>query len=87
MANGKPTPKRKRAAAPGQEPRSAARVRKHRAKMRRAGMRLMQMWVPDTSDPAVVAEIRRQCLLVRDHPEEERILAEIEAVADLDGWK
>ena len=85
MANGKPRSGR---SAHGKARSSgAARVQRFRDKQRAAGMRLMQMWVPDTSDPAVVAEIRRQCLLIREHPEEERILAEIEAVADLDGWK
>jgi hypothetical protein len=50
-------------------------------------MRLVQMWLPDTRDPAVVAEIRRQCLLLRDDPQEEQILNEMLSVADFSGWK
>lgn len=66
---------------------SAARVRRFRAKQRAAGFKLVQMWVPDTSDPALVADIRRQCLSLRNDPQEQRILAEIESTADLRGWK
>jgi hypothetical protein len=65
----------------------AARVRRYRDKQRAAGLRPVQMWLPDTSDPAVVAEIRRQCRLVRDHPQEKQILAEIEAATDFEGWR
>ena len=77
---------RKRAARKS-EPRSAARVRRHRDKMRRAGMKLLQIWVPDPTQPGFAEEVRRQCLLVRDHPQEKQILAEIEAISDFEGWK
>lgn len=63
------------------------RVRKHREKLRAQGFRPIQMWVLDTRNPAVVAEIKRQCLLLRDDPQEKQILAEIEAVTDFSGWK
>lgn len=68
-------------------PRSAERVRKHRAKMRRAGMKLLQIWVPDPDQPGFAEECRRQSLLVRDDPLEKQILEEIAAIADLRGWK
>ena len=35
-------------------------VRKHRAAMRAAGFKLVQMWVPDTKSPKFIAEARRQ---------------------------
>jgi hypothetical protein len=63
------------------------RARKHREKLRAQGLRPIQMWVLDTRNPAVVAEIKRQCLLLREDPQEKQILQEIEAVADLSGWK
>ena len=36
---------------------------RHRAKMREAGMRPIQLWVPDTKLPAFAEECRRQSLL------------------------
>jgi hypothetical protein len=90
MANGrraanKAAPKGKSAAARA-KPRSAARVRKHREKMRRAGMKLLQIWVPDPAQRGFAAECRRQSLLLRNDPHEREILAEIEAIADTRGW-
>lgn len=66
---------------------SAARVAKRRAALRRAGLRPVQIWVPDTRSPAYRAEIKRQCLLLRDDPQEKEILDWIEANADWSGWK
>ena len=43
---------------------SAQKVRDHRDRMRRKGMRLVQLWVPDVSTPQFAAEARRQSLLV-----------------------
>jgi hypothetical protein len=70
-----------------QTPRSAERVRKYRQKMRRAGMKLLQVWVPDPTQKGFAAECRRQSLLLRDDPHEGKILAEMESVADTEGWK
>ena len=39
---------------------SRDKVRDHRARMRARGMKLVQMWVPDTNSPAFRAEARRQ---------------------------
>lgn len=41
-----------------------ARVQKHRDALRRAGLRAVQIWVPDTRRPGFAEECRRQCLLV-----------------------
>ncbi len=65
----------------------ARRVRKHRRALRAAGLKPIQIWVPDTTRPGFAEECRRQSLLASKHPQEERILKEIEAVADLEGWK
>ncbi len=83
----KATRKRKSPAAGRRQPRSADRVRKHREKMRRAGMKLLQIWVPDPTQKGFAAECRRQSLLLRNDPHEREILAEIEAIADTEGWK
>lgn len=52
---------------------SASRVQKHRAKLRAAGLRLIQIWVPDTRRPGFAEECRRQSLSLRDDPQERKI--------------
>jgi hypothetical protein len=65
----------------------AERVRKHRAQLRRAGLRPVQLWVPDTRKKGFAAECRRQCLALRNDPHEKEVLDYIEKVADLGGWE
>lgn len=64
-----------------------ARVAKHREALRAAGLRPVQVWVPDTSRPGFAAEIRRQCLALRDDPAEAQILDWIEEAAETQGWE
>lgn len=66
---------------------SVDRVRRHREALRAAGLRPIQLWVPDTRDPVFIAECRRQSLSLLGDPQEEEILGWMEAVADRDGWK
>ncbi|WP_163561030.1 antitoxin MazE family protein [Halomonas sp. NO4] len=40
------------------------RVKKHRAALRAAGLRPIQIWVPDTRSPGFAEEARRQCAIV-----------------------
>lgn len=65
----------------------AKRVRKHRQKMKEAGLKPVTIWVPDVNAPGYREEIRRQCRSLQNDPQEAKILAEIEAGADLSGWK
>jgi hypothetical protein len=65
----------------------AARVAKRRAALRRAGLRPVQIWVPEMRNPAYVADLKRRCLALRDDPQEKEILDWIEAVSDFSGWK
>ena len=64
----------------------AARVRKHREKMKAAGLKPVTIWVPDVNAPGYLEDIRRQCRILNGDPEEERILSEIERISDHDGW-
>jgi len=43
-----------------------SRVQKHRDAMRSAGMRLVQIWVPDTRVPGFAETCRRQSLLANE---------------------
>lgn len=65
-----------------------ARVQKHREAMRRAGLRQVQIWVPDTRRPDFAAECRRQCQLVAQADQADNALQPLmdEALADVDGW-
>ena len=43
---------------------SRVKVREHRERLRRQGLRPIQIWVPDVRAPAFRAEARRQSLAV-----------------------
>ena len=45
----------------------AERVARRRAKLRAAGLRPVQLWLPDTRAAEFVAECRRQSRLIRDN--------------------
>lgn len=55
--------------------------------MRRAGLRLVQFWVPDTQRPGFAAECRRQSRqAARAHDGERETLDWIDRVRDVDEW-
>ena len=56
--------------------------KRYRMNQKAKGRRLLRIWVPDTSTPEFQAEARRQALLLRDAPDEEEVMAFIEAVTD-----
>ena len=65
----------------------AARVQKRRESLRKAGLRPIQLWVPDTRAPAFARECRRQSALLRQDAQERSVLRWIDAVADTAGWE
>lgn len=64
----------------------ADRVRKHREALRAAGLRPVQIWVPDTRRRGFAAECRRQSLSLRDDTAEREVLDWLDKIADRDGW-
>ena len=62
------------------------KMQRYRAKMRAQGLRPVQIWVPDTRAPGFAEELRRQCALLRDDPEEQEILDFIDAATDWSDW-
>lgn len=66
---------------------TSRRVRKHRDALRAAGLRPVQIWVPDTRRVGFAEECRRQCLLLQADHEEAEHLAWLETVADTEGWQ
>lgn len=65
-----------------------ARVQKHRDSMRRAGLRPVQIWVPDTRQPHFDDECRRQSRLVAqaDHGDQDLQDVMDAALVDVEGW-
>ena len=67
----------------------AVRVQKRRNALRMAGLRPVQIWVPDTRQPDFAAECRRQSKRVSraDKADAELIQFMDNALSDVDGWK
>ena len=67
----------------------AARVKKRRDALRMAGLRPVQIWVPDTSRPDFAEECKRQSKLAsRADSEDVEMLGFMDqALSDVDGWK
>ncbi len=65
----------------------SAKMRAYRARMRAAGMRQVQIWVPDSSSSKFRREVRRQSLLVSRSLGDADALRDIESLADLEGWQ
>ena len=66
---------------------TSERVQKHRAALRDAGLRPVQIWVPDTRRAGFVEECRRQSRALLDDSHEQDTLEWLEAVADTEGWR
>ena len=65
-----------------------ARVQKHRDALRAAGLRPVQIWVPDTRGPGFAQECRRQSQLAAPADAADDDLQRLmdNALADVDGW-
>jgi len=61
---------------------SRDKVRAHRDRLRRQGLRPIQIWVPDVRSPAFAAEAHRQSLAVANSPQEADDQAVIDAISD-----
>lgn len=66
----------------------AIRVQKRRSALRMAGLRPVQIWVPDTRRPNFAAECKRQSKLVSqaDAADEDMLDFMDAALFDLDRW-
>jgi len=72
-------------AAKGESDGSREKVRRYRERLRKQGLRPIQIWVPDVRSPDFRAEAHRQSVAVAQSAEEEDNQAFIDAVSDLDG--
>lgn len=64
---------------------SRDKVRAHRARLRRRGLRPIQIWVPDVRSRAFAREARRQSQLVAASEYEADDQAFVDAIADWPG--
>jgi len=60
------------------------RVQGYRERLRRQGLRPIQIWVPDTRSPSFAAEAHRQSAAVAESPYEAEDQAFIDAISDPD---
>lgn len=69
-------------------PQVNARVQKHRDALRMAGLRPIQIWVPDTRRPDFAEECRRQSRLVALADQADTDTPDLldDALTDLEGW-
>ncbi len=59
------------------------KLTRHRERMRAAGLRPVQFWVPDTRAPEFVALVRLQCQALAKDPAENEVLGFTEQAATL----
>ncbi len=66
---------------------STGKVARHRERMRAAGLRPVQFWVPDTRSPEFVERVRQQCQNLKGDPAEADVLRFTEeAATHVEGW-
>jgi hypothetical protein len=58
------------------------RTTRYREHMRAAGLRPVQIWVPDTKAPSFARKLRRQVARLRGRPEEREAFEFIESVGN-----
>jgi len=63
---------------------SRDKVKAHRERLRRQGLRPIQIWVPDVRSPAFAAEAHRQSLVVARSPTAREDQDFVDAISDWD---
>jgi len=69
-------------AAPTQPKTNRERVAAHRDRLRKQGLRPIQIWVPDVNSPEFQAEARRQSLAVAQSPHAQEDQEFVDAISD-----
>jgi Antitoxin MazE-like len=65
----------------------ADRVRKHREKMKAAGLKPVTIWVPDVNAPEYQAKIERAIEAINADAESLRVMEDMLELADFSDWK
>lgn len=64
----------------------AKRVRKHREKMKAAGLKPVTIWVPDVNAPEFKAQVALEIAAINASADEKIILDELSGI-EIEGWK
>ena len=65
----------------------AKRVRKHREKMKAAGLKPVTIWVPDLNAPGYREALARDIARINDDEESTRVMEDMLELADFSDWK
>lgn len=65
----------------------AKRVRKHREKMKAAGLKPVTIWVPDVNAPGYREALARDIARINDDIESTRVMEDMLELADFSDWK
>jgi hypothetical protein len=66
---------------------ATSKVARSRSRMRAAGLRPVQFWVPDTRLESFVSDLREQCLAINGDTAETDVLQFMaQAAAQTEGW-
>ena len=63
---------------------ASGKVGRHRAQLRKQGLRSVQLWVLDTRSPGFPEEARRQSLAVADSAHSEADQSFVDAISEID---
>ncbi len=67
---------------------ATSKVARHRERQRAAGLRLVQLWVPNTCAPEFAEQLRSQCLALKGAATEAEAISFAEAAAaTVEGWQ
>lgn len=64
---------------------SRDKVRAHRARLRKQGLRPVQFWIPDMNSSAFIKEARRQSLIVANSAYAEDDQSFVDAISEWNG--
>ena len=65
----------------------ARRVRKHRDKMKAAGLKPVTIWVPDVNAPGYREALARDIARINADEESTRVMEDMLALADFSDWR
>lgn len=63
------------------------RTDEEREQLRAQGFRPVEHWLPDLSNPEVLAQLRREAKLMAEHPQNAELDEWLDKAVDLDEWK
>ena len=61
---------------------SKEKVKAHRARLRKQGLRPIQIWVPDVRSKAFARQARREALAIANSPQEAEDQAFVDAISE-----